>query len=89
MCQEYSSKILCCSQKFNSLFTNTMFMFTCSHDNCIDRLGIKGQSKGVKNKHVERNMEITMSIKMGEEVDITIDIDGRHVTQISMTTCEN
>jgi hypothetical protein len=64
-------------------------MFTCSHDNCIDRLGIKGQSKGVKNKHVERNMEITMSIKMGEEVDITIDTDGRHVTQISMTTCEN
>jgi len=89
MCQEYSLKICCCSQKFNSLFTNTVFMFTCSHDNCIDRLGIKGQSKGVKNKHVERNMEITMSRKMGEEVHITIDTDGRHVTHISMTTCEN
>jgi len=64
-------------------------MFTCSHDNCINRLGIKGQSKGVKNKHVERDMKITMSREMGEEVDITIDIDGRHVTQTSMTTCEN
>ncbi len=48
---KYSSKILCFSQKFSSLLTSTPLMLTHSHDSCIDRHGVKEQSKGCKNKH--------------------------------------
>lgn len=86
--QKCSSMILHCSQKFNSLFTSTPLMLMRSHDSYI-RLGIKGQSKGWRNKHVENNMEITISREMGEEVDTTINTYGIHVTRTSRITYEN